>query len=185
LAATAIQRNHATAAIFSAVERGRIGLVRLLLKIFVPKTDGDNAGWPYRVRVGAMHRAAGFGRVDILRMMLEEEGIPIDATAEGLGPSALIWAASKGQSKIVRLLLDRGAQRDLIPELSSEEDGIDAFRSAIIGGHEKAAQVLLDYGANVVAPQRGLSTLTHIVRLKSKRKAMRMSQFLIKAGARR
>lgn len=59
------------------------------------------------------------------------------------GWTALIWAARNGQTEIVRLLLDGGANVNAITK-----DGFTALVHAIDNGHQETAHLLLERGAD-------------------------------------
>ena len=87
-------------------------------------------------RVGLIG-AAGIGRLDIVRQVVDE-GPTEPARLE----MALRYAAGYGQKEIVRFLLDRGVNVD-----GHHNDGQTALFYAILGDHLDIVQLLLAHGA--------------------------------------
>ena len=54
----------------------------------------------------AIHIAAGFGRVDILRYLCDKGGNL--GIIDGQGDSAILWAARQGFPEVIRYLLSKG-----------------------------------------------------------------------------
>ncbi|HKQ60376.1 MAG TPA: PQQ-binding-like beta-propeller repeat protein [Candidatus Polarisedimenticolaceae bacterium] len=89
----------------------------------------------------ALREAAARGDLAAVRAQLEA-GIPADAADEH-GLTALIRAAQKGRSDVVRLLVERGA------DVSARESffGATPLESALEGGFVEIAKFLLERGA--------------------------------------
>ena len=121
-----------------------------------------------------LHRAAIYGFVDIVRLLLDSMA-NIEAQSQDFGRNALQWAAWHGHEAIVKLLLERGAQIEAQDErkwtplhLAASEghegvlnslvgenlnmNGTDAYGATALyraaeGGHEGSARLLLENGA--------------------------------------
>lgn len=91
----------------------------------------------------ALESAAGHGFCGIVSLLIKN-GAHVNAF--GLDGTALQQASYQGNVDVVTELLDNGADPDLV-------DGSygGPLQAAIIGGHHKIAQLLLDRGANVDA----------------------------------
>jgi hypothetical protein len=79
--------------------------------------------------------------VDELLPAVQEAGLLDSTCTFGLTP--LMWAASRGDAKIVRLLCDAGARLDV----QTADLGEDAFIFATKNGHEVVMRVLLESSA--------------------------------------
>ncbi|KAL1964975.1 hypothetical protein VTN77DRAFT_6175 [Rasamsonia byssochlamydoides] len=102
--------------------------------------------------------AAGFGRVDVLSLLLER-GASIEATDEA-GRTALHEATMQGQNHAIHFLLDE----DLGLEAKSAKDGMTALHEAAHWGHLPTMELLLDRGANVNAvDDKGESVVHHAI----------------------
>lgn len=104
-----------------------------------------------------LYKAAIAGDTIAMRSLLRR-----GADANGVGPTlyswqepALLFAAGKGQSESVKLLLDNGARL----EVKDEMDMTPLFR-AVSNGHTETVNLLLFYGANVNAESMGMMPLT-------------------------
>jgi len=114
------------------------------------------------------------GREVIVRMMLENE---VDVNAErGLEQmyiSALQHAAVHGYDKVMRLLLQHGAD----PNFAGGYYG-PVINNAAKNGHEEAVQLLLDCGANI----HGIDGHTRPLVAAAKNGQVHMIQFLLQKG---
>jgi ankyrin repeat protein len=86
-----------------------------------------------------LHVAASFGKLDIVRRLLEL-GADVNAYGGTLGGGPLNVAASEGHLDVVRYLLGQGAALDV-----SEPERNPLF-SAIYGGHTDVARLLIEAG---------------------------------------
>ena len=73
--------------------------------------------------------------------------------------SELVYAAWKGDTETVALLLDRGANLE-----AQDRDGRTAFMFAAWGGQTETAALLLDRGANIEAQDQGSLTAPFAIR---------------------
>ena len=72
----------------------------------------------------AIHIAAGFGRVDILRYLCDKGGNL--GIIDGQGDSAILWAARQGFPEVIRYLLSKGVhlnQQNKVRYLSVSDFG--------------------------------------------------------------
>ncbi|XP_060695319.1 cortactin-binding protein 2 isoform X1 [Hemiscyllium ocellatum] len=90
-----------------------------------------------------LHQAAAQGNVTLLSMLLNEDGIDINHPDEE-GSSALYSAAKNGYTDCVTLLLNSGAQVDVIGNNS-----FTPLCAAAAEGHVGCAEVLITYDANI------------------------------------
>jgi len=98
-----------------------------------------------------VYLAAEAGRADMLAALVAE-GAEIDRRDRN-GDRPLDWAARYGETDIVRLLLDAGADVNAV----DAERGNVALVNALSGGHIDTARLLLARGASpaVASPNRG------------------------------
>ena len=121
-------------AIRSAIKSGdKIQLQALLLE----NEDAATMDTPFG---SWLHVAASFGKIDIVRMLIEEHGLNIDANGGVAGGSALHRAATDGHHDVVNYLLDIGAKMD-----TSEPERNPLF-GAILGRHLEIAKTLIARG---------------------------------------
>ncbi|KAL8846162.1 MAG: hypothetical protein Q9221_008730 [Calogaya cf. arnoldii] len=106
-----------------------------------------NALRPYSTQpiINSIRLAAMNGHSGVLQRLLEKNGSDLDATDEK-GVTALILGSRYGYVKVVRVLLDKGAN----VHAQGGEYG-NALQAASLGGHEQVVQMLLDKGADVHA----------------------------------
>lgn len=91
----------------------------------------------------ALHCAAYGGFVECVSVLLQEGRATVNLQdLEGI--TALHWACSTGSLDVVQLLINAGADPNLM-----EVDGgrLTPLDYAIIGGHEEVAQLLIENGA--------------------------------------
>lgn len=104
----------------------------------------------------AFLRACKDGPTDVVRAFLAI-GMPVDSRADISHETALIKAAEGGSVERLALLLDHGANLELI---DSSED--NAFRTALNWSHPEAARFLASRGSNLNAVNRwGEDSLLH------------------------
>lgn len=89
-----------------------------------------------------LHVAASFGKIDILKWLLEK-GMNINRKGGISGGSAINVAAGKGQFAAVKFLLECGAELDV-----SEPERNPLF-GAICGGHVDTANLLIKSGIDI------------------------------------
>ncbi|POM77349.1 Hypothetical protein PHPALM_5276, partial [Phytophthora palmivora] len=78
------------------------------------------------------------------------------------GKTALHYAACKGKTEVVSLLLQHGAD-----VAASDNDGLTVLHDAVTSGNTKVVSLLLDKGANVhVLSKEGHNTLGHMILVK-------------------
>ena len=90
----------------------------------------------------ALHCAAYGGFSECVRVLLEEGGASV-TLQDDEGITALHWACSVGHMDVIHLLLTAGANPNVM-----EVDGgrLTPLDYAIIGGHQEAAQLLIESG---------------------------------------
>ena len=103
---------------------------------------------------GELLRAARAG--DVVHVIASlDSGADVNVATEGNGYTALIWAASRGYTETVRLLLEGGADMNLLAA-----DGQTALMRAADNGHFDVVKVLVDNGADVnIQTDRGITAL--------------------------
>jgi len=120
--------------VMAAAEAGHSNLVRLFLNQ-AHLVDG----WERRNEI--FFEASRRGFVSIVRMMLEEENVDVNQVRWLTQDTALQHAAANGQLKVVKILLDAGAQ-------PCDTDGNALYRAAKYG-HEEVVKVLLEHGYDI------------------------------------
>lgn len=99
--------------------------------------------WPSAQQdAAALHAAARDGALERVRELLEA-GVPVDAENE-YGTTALFFAADRGNTELVLLLLERGAD----PDRSDRFYGGTPMGWALINGHSQVAALLIQHGAS-------------------------------------
>uniref|UniRef100_A0A0G4GD46 Uncharacterized protein n=1 Tax=Chromera velia CCMP2878 TaxID=1169474 RepID=A0A0G4GD46_9ALVE len=125
--------------------------------------DGDSAngdagkgktpmasGEPY---MNPLHEAAVRGRVDVLKRLVKEEGVDVNAKDKD-GDTALHRASLSGQKGAVVSLLELGAD----VEAASDRHGRTAVHAAAERGHVDVLRVLLNAGAEAMRGDRKKGT---------------------------
>jgi ankyrin repeat protein len=120
--------------VMAAAEAGHSNLVRLFLNQ-AHLIDG----WERRNEIFFEVSRRGF--VSIVRMMLEEENVDVNQVRWLTQDTALQHAAANGQLKVVKILLDAGAQ-------PCDTDGNALYRAAK-HGHEEVVKVLIEHGYDI------------------------------------
>ncbi len=151
-----------------AAENGNASIAAALLKAGADPNAASAAG------VTPLMAAARTGAVDIAAALIAK-GAAVNAVEHGRGQSALMWAASRRQPAVVRLLLAHGADvrattavRPLTVMLDQgprrtvktsrqdahrvETGGSSALHFAAQSGDVESAAMLLDAGAAIDAP---------------------------------
>ncbi|KZV61420.1 ankyrin repeat protein, partial [Peniophora sp. CONT] len=98
----------------------------------------------------ALHGAAGFGHVDVCRVLLEC-GALVEDGDEG-GDTALHFAAAEGHLAVVRVLLEHHTMKngfDTTATLCCIRDnfGVTALHRAADSGNTDICRLLLEHGA--------------------------------------
>lgn len=96
--------------------------------------------------VPALIWAADLGYVEIVDLLIEH-GARIDSRESGV--SALMVASMEGHQRVVKKLIDAGANVNL-----QNQDGMTALMSAAFKGHEELVAILLDNGADPLLEMR-------------------------------
>jgi ankyrin repeat protein len=130
-AATMTLRSDTPAALPSAASNGWIEVVMALLDLSVLVDGSDNEG---RVAISYF---AEFGNVAMTKTLLEHGASPAKKDKHGRTP--LWWAARRGRTKVVKLLLDTGESD---PD-SMDSDGRTPLSQASENGHEAIIQLLI------------------------------------------
>jgi ankyrin repeat protein/beta-lactamase regulating signal transducer with metallopeptidase domain len=105
--------------------------------------DGDDSA------AERLYRAAGRGDIDAVRSLINEDKVDVNTVLRGDG-TALMAAARRGKTDMVRFLLNAGAN----PNLASLGDGNPLINAARRGELE-IVRMLLDKGADPNASVRG------------------------------
>ncbi|CAK4684669.1 unnamed protein product [Aphanomyces euteiches] len=116
-------------ALLKAAALGHANVVRYLFAI-----DGINLGET------ALHFATKKGRLEIVRMLLDHDGIEVNLSNE-VNESALHYASSNGYVEIARLLLERGVLIN-----AQSKTGYTALHNAIVRRKSNIVQALLAHG---------------------------------------
>lgn len=91
----------------------------------------------------ALVLAGAAGRVDLLRVLLEQGQVPIDQREEERGETALMAAAGAGHEAAVDLLLAKGADPSLVGGVFTDDLPVATARGlAAAAGHEALAAKL-------------------------------------------
>ena len=99
-------------------------------------------------RAGLLTEAAYAGQWGVIELVLAR-GLDLDARDED-GQAALHWAAAHEDPTRVQTLLELGARVDVTVESDAEGMlGFTALQLAIVRGHPRVAQALIEHGANL------------------------------------
>jgi ankyrin repeat protein len=128
----------------AVVEGDGVAVSRLLAAGADPNAwvPGRTASWEM-VQSTALCEAAGRGRLEVARLLLEAGADPSRAADTGCTP--LFIAASGGQLEVLRLLLVRGAAMDAV----HRHDGATAFHSACYDNQPECVEALARAGCDV------------------------------------
>ncbi|KAK7972333.1 ankyrin [Apiospora saccharicola] len=92
------------------------------------------------------------GNLDMVRYLLDEQGVDVNGEDGDYSGSALSCACRRGHEDVVDLLLARGADPNLAEDVM--RSGM-AVRGAAVGGSLSILRKLLAHGARVTGPYRG------------------------------
>jgi ankyrin repeat protein len=142
-------------ALREAVLRGRVGVVRLLAPHVSEEVKRDAYAFT------PLHEAAFFGDEARVRGILDgaegQEAVDVNAKGGGEDVTALHLACRGGHAGVVRLLLERGADKE---EPSS--DGSRPLHDAARLNNVDVMRELLDGGADIEAPASAEDTPLHV-----------------------
>ena len=114
--------------------------------------DGDmaavrrfvEAGATEDVKEVALTEAAGRGRLDVVKYLMEEAGVDKENISMG-GWTPLAWAVQTGRTVVMKYLLDQGCGVDVTAH------GATPLHHAVSGCRVAAVKFLLLYGASITA----------------------------------
>ena len=118
-----------------------VGISALAMSSATPKSGGT---LPTKDASGIWGAARAGDLGDIERHL--SNGTSVDAVDPALGGTPLMWAAVKGQTEAIELLIRRGADVNALTQ-----DSGTALHAAAFLGHENAVDVLVQNGAKVNA----------------------------------
>jgi len=119
-----------------AIERGDVAAVKALVEAGNPADGPIDYGGE---GVTPLYRAAGQGRTDIVRYLIEK-GANVNFRTKEWGHTPLYEAASRGFDDVVELLLAAGAD-----PRARDRNGYTAFAVAALGGQVDVAEMLLKH----------------------------------------
>ncbi|KAI1657664.1 ankyrin repeat-containing domain protein [Daldinia decipiens] len=141
-------------AIMAAARGGHPNIWKLLIAL-----TGKPLHRSIRLRDEIFWEATFHGREEVAQMVLDS-GLDIDTKPrQEMYVSALDIAAARGDIRMVRFLLDRGASTEPSVRMAA-----NPIKSAASGGHQEVVEMLLEHGANdegvfEVATNRGQTRL--------------------------
>ena len=131
-----------------------------------------------------LHMAAFYGRLEIVRMLLDLDANPNVETKRSETPLGLVsrgrYNSQEHGVSIARLLLRRGVDVN-----ASAEDLVTPLHSAAINGRLEIARVLLDHGASPKAETETRETVLHYVlvgKYDSEKHRVGIAQLLLEHG---
>ena len=102
-----------------------------------------------------LRTAAEFGQLDIVRGLLEDQRLDVDAVDESTGMTALHHAAGTDQLEIIKILMAHGADSS-----TSDSQGSTALHHALDGSDVRCLDFLLRQGADTsLQDMEGMSVL--------------------------
>lgn len=130
----------------SVVTDGNAELVELFLQLGMSGDTVNSSGVP------VLNLAVRGGHLPLIEILLAKD-VNVNAVSADRGNTALVEAASRGMTSLVRLLLESGAEPDI-----QTRSGQTALMLAVAEGHLADAEVLLEAGANPdMADKLGMS----------------------------
>ena len=120
-----------------ACRQGKQDIVELLLE------SGANVNHRNKAGNTPLLEACSQGHVDSARMLLDR-GADIDTPTETTLDSALTWACTLGNERVVDLLLTQNTNVE-----HRTKDGCTALMFASLAGHVEVARMLLDHNAEI------------------------------------
>lgn len=120
-----------------ACQRGSLAVVQYLLETVDTDTNEDHEHWGRPLSI-----AAGDGFDGIVRFLLESDEVDINARGGIHNHTALLHAAYRGQTAVVKILLEHA---DIDPEVR-DICGRTALAIAVRESHEEIVQALCQYG---------------------------------------
>ncbi|XP_056096095.1 kinase D-interacting substrate of 220 kDa B isoform X4 [Rhinichthys klamathensis goyatoka] len=136
-------------ALISAAKEGHVEVVKELLENSAYIEHRDSGGWT------ALTWASYKNRVEVATILLETGANPI-TTGLQYSVYPIIWAAGRGHSEIVKLLLEHGAKVNC-----SDKYGTTPLIWAARKGHYDCVMHLLENGADV--DQEGANSMTALI----------------------
>ncbi|KAI9804361.1 MAG: hypothetical protein M1833_007168 [Piccolia ochrophora] len=117
-------------------------------RVFIPQCSASSEGIYYpnnRGLHGALHHAAQFGHLELVRLLVEGQGCDVNdaCEAEDGSPTPLFLAVCSGDREVVRYLLKRGAKYDpqytyrggftslLMPAARPGRDGVELVKELL------------------------------------------------------
>ncbi len=115
---------------------------------------------PVQAGADPIHDAANSGDVETVQRLLKEDSKRVNARTPG-GATPLLRAAIRGQSAVVKILVENGADVNL-----AQGDGWTPLHAAVCDGNDAAhieiTRLLLEHGAKMEAPQQAGLTPLHV-----------------------
>ncbi|XP_077076992.1 kinase D-interacting substrate of 220 kDa B isoform X4 [Siphateles boraxobius] len=136
-------------ALTSAAKEGHVEVVKELLENSAYIEHRDSGGWT------ALTWASYKNRVEVAKVLLDTGANPI-TTGLQYSVYPIIWAAGRGHSEIVKLLLEHGAKVNC-----SDKYGTTPLIWAARKGHYDCVMHLLENGADV--DQEGANSMTALI----------------------
>ena len=115
-------------------------------QLLLLRYNQDRISGPYFHELGGpigftgLHAVAFLGIAEIVAALLGMKEWDVNA-ADCMGSTALIWAASRGQEDVVKVLLER---EDIDPNIADTQDGRTPLTLAAENGHEGLVKLLLE-----------------------------------------
>lgn len=131
------QDSEGFAALHYAAQSGHDAIVHSLLR------NGAIPNLANNYKKSALYIASFHGRVPVVEELLRS--LPLDAHETDPQLTPLVWATQKGHVKVVRVLLDAGANVDW----SSPKDGSTALHIAAQKGFTEIVELLIQAGVSV------------------------------------